>query len=53
MNKIYDDYFKHFHNVLPKELHYSMHKKQLLKKEFVIDRVNSINYIFLILKKKI
>ena len=43
MNKIYDDYFKHLHNVLPKELHYSIHKKQLLKNEFIVDRVNSIN----------
>ena len=46
MNKIYDDYFKHLHNVLPKELHYSIHKKQLLKNEFIVDRVNSINSMY-------
>ena len=42
MNKIYDDYYKHLHNVLPKELHYSIHKKQLLKSEFIVDRVNAM-----------
>ena len=42
MNKIYDDYFDHLHMVLPKELHYSIHKKKLIKNEFIVDRVNSM-----------
>ena len=42
MNKIYDDYYNHLHLILPKELHYSIVKKQLKKNEFIVDRVNSI-----------
>ena len=42
MNKIYDDYFEHLHMILPKDLHYSIHKKQLIKNEFIVDRVNSM-----------
>ena len=42
MNKIYDDYYDHLHMVLPKELHYSIHKKKLVKNEFIVDRVNSM-----------
>ena len=42
MNKIYDDYYLHLKNILPKELHYSIHKKKLIKNEFIVDRVNSI-----------
>ena len=42
MNKIYDDYFDHLHMILPKELHYSIHRKQLIKNEFIVDRVNSM-----------
>ena len=40
MNKIYDDYFEHLHHLLPKELHYSIQKKKLIKNEFIVDRVN-------------
>ena len=42
MNKIYDDYFEHLHMILPKDLHYSIRKKKLIKSEFIVDRVNSI-----------
>ena len=44
MNKIYDDYYEHLHKVLPRELHYSIIKKKLVKNEFVVDRVNSMPY---------
>ena len=42
MNKIYDDYYLHLKNILPKDLHYSIHKKKLIKNEFIVDRVNSM-----------
>ena len=42
MNKIYDDYYLHLKNILPKELHYSIHKKKLIKNEFIVDRVNTM-----------
>ena len=42
MNKVYDDYFEYLHKVLPKELHYSIIKKKLIKNEFIVDRVNSM-----------
>ena len=42
MNRIYDDYYLHLKNILPKELHYSIHKKKLIKNEFIVDRVNSM-----------
>ena len=44
MNKIYDDYYEHLHKILPKELHYSIIKKKLVKNEFVVDRVNSMPF---------
>ena len=44
LNKIYDDYYEHLHKVLPKELHYSIIKKKLVKNEFIVDRVNSMPY---------
>ena len=40
LTKIYDDYYEHLKNFLPKDLHYSIHKKKLLKNEFIVDRVN-------------
>ena len=43
MNKIYDDYYLHLQNILPKELHYSIHKKKIIKNEFVIDRANTMS----------
>ena len=46
MNKIYDDYFEHLHMILPKDLHYSIRKKKLIKSEFIVDRVNSIPSTF-------
>ena len=46
MNKIYDDYFEHLHMILPKDLHYSIHKKQLIKNEFIVDRVNSMLSVY-------
>ena len=42
MNKIYDDYYLHLKNILPKELYYSIHKKKLIKNEFIVDRVNTM-----------
>ena len=42
MTKIYDDYYEHLKNFLPKELHYSIHKKKLCKNEFIVDRVNTL-----------
>ena len=44
MNKIYDDYYEHLHKVLPKELHYSIIKKKLIKNEFIVDRVSSMPF---------
>ena len=44
MNKIYDDYYDHLHKVLPKELHYSIIKKKLIKNEFIVDRVSSMPF---------
>ena len=44
MNKIYDDYYEHLHKILPKELHYSIIKKKLVKNEFVVDRVNTMPF---------
>ena len=44
MNKIYDDYYEHLHQILPKELHYSIIKKKLIKNEFVVNRVNSMPF---------
>ena len=44
MNKIYDDYYEHLHKILPKELHYSIIKKKLVKNEFVVDRVNTVPF---------
>ena len=44
MNKIYDDYYEHLHQILPKELHYSIVKKKLIKHEFVVNRVNSMPF---------
>ena len=43
MNKIYDDYYLHLQNILPKELHYSIHKKKIIKNEFIIDRSNTMS----------
>ena len=42
LTKIYDDYYEHLKNFLPKDLHYSIHKKKLLKNEFIVDRVNAM-----------
>jgi hypothetical protein len=42
MKKIYDDYFDYLHEILPKEIHYSISKKKLIKSEFIVDRVNSV-----------
>ena len=42
MKKIYDDYFEYLHEILPKEIHYSISKKKLIKSEFIVDRVNSV-----------
>jgi len=42
MKKIYDDYYEYLHKILPKELHYSIIKKKLIKNEFIVDRVNSM-----------
>ena len=42
MKKIYDDYYDYLHKILPKELHYSIIKKKLIKNEFIVDRVNSM-----------
>ena len=42
MNKVYDDYFEYLHKVLPKELHYSIIKKKLIKNEFIVNRANSM-----------
>ena len=36
--KIYNDYYDYLSKVLPKELHYSIRKKQVLKHEFVVNR---------------
>ena len=44
MNKIYEDYYEHLHKVLPKELHYSIIKKKIIKNEFIVDRVNSMPF---------
>ena len=36
--KVYNDYYDYLSNILPKELHYSIRKKQILKHEFVVNR---------------
>ena len=41
MKKVYDDYYEYLHEILPKEIHYSISKKKLIKSEFIVDRVNS------------
>ena len=42
MVKIYDDYFEYLHMILPKDLHASIHKKKLIKNEFIVDRIKSV-----------
>ena len=44
LKKIYDDYFEYLHKILPKEIHYSISKKKLIKSEFIVDRVNSVPF---------
>ena len=44
MKKIYDDYYDYLHEILPKEIHYSISKKKLIKSEFIVDRVNSVPF---------
>ena len=47
MNKIYIDYHQYLLKMLPKELQYSIVKKELVKNEFVVDRVkNSYDYYY-------
>ena len=36
--KVYNDYYDYLSKILPKELHYSIRKKQVLKHEFVVNR---------------
>ena len=40
LTKIYDDYYEHLKNLLPKDLHYSINKKKLVKNEYIVDRIN-------------
>ena len=42
LNKIYDDFYEFLHLYLPKDLHYSITKKKIVKSEFIVDRMNSI-----------
>ena len=39
--KVYNDYYDYLSKILPKELHYSIRKKQILKHEFVVNRFGS------------
>ena len=39
--KVYNDYYEYLSKILPKELHYSIRKKQILKHEFVVNRFGS------------
>ena len=41
LKKVYNDYYDYLLKILPKELHYSVNKKKVLKHEFVVNRFAS------------
>ena len=41
LNKVYNDYYEYLLKILPKELHYSVNTKKILKHSFVVNRFAS------------